>query len=175
MILQPDGQIVTFAVDPDIAKATTGTNYQADAVRLLGPMNTVGGRRDAAERAILSSWRARLRFVAANLFFHLESNRMLWRSILPQRHFRRQFHRRQRFAEKHGCCQPEKKNGPCSDAGIVVTHLVRCHTMFLECSYRLRTYNAHPLRYSRRMNWSASGQFVAFTFSASHWSFSPVR
>src|SRR5205807_10277455 len=37
------------------------------------------------------------------------------------------------------------------------------------------THNSHPLRYSRRMYWSASGAFVARILAASHVSFLPVR
>ena len=34
---------------------------------------------------------------------------------------------------------------------------------------------SHPFRLLRRMNRSASGQFVAFSFTGSHWSFLPAR
>jgi len=84
MILQPEGQVVTFAVNPDIAKTATGANHQTDAAGLLRTMNSVGGRRDGTERAILSGWRARLRLVGSNLLFDLESNRMLRRSTLQE-------------------------------------------------------------------------------------------
>ena len=35
--------------------------------------------------------------------------------------------------------------------------------------------SSQPLRYSRRMYWSASGQFVARSFRASHSIFLPTR
>ena len=43
MFLQTQGQIMTFAVDPDITESATRANHQTNAIRLLGTMNTIGG------------------------------------------------------------------------------------------------------------------------------------
>ena len=59
VIFQADCQVVTFAIDPDIAIAAAWANDQAHAVRISGPMDAVGGRGDGTEGAVQSGRRSR--------------------------------------------------------------------------------------------------------------------
>ena len=90
VIFQPDRQVVTFAVNPDIPKATSRANHQAHAIRFSRAMDTVRGGRDRTECTIQSGWRSRSWRGGANLLFDIMSNRLVRRSLLPQRQFRRQ-------------------------------------------------------------------------------------
>ena len=97
MALEPDGQIVTLAIEPDVAKAATRANDETDAVRILGTMDTVGGPGDRTEHTVQAGRRTGPRLVGSNLLFDSVSIRVVRSRLLSERRLRRQVASRRRL------------------------------------------------------------------------------